>query len=136
MACSWSEYRLFMGGRFVTGVRGVKYKASQDKVPIYGEGNEVLDYGYGNKKYEGEITLLQNELEALIASSPNNDPLSLKFTIVHSYVPSKGIGRIITDVCEDCEFLEIEKAMSQGDTFMEITIPLIIKKIKLNTTSI
>jgi len=83
MAYSWSEYRCFMGGRFVTGIRGFKYKAEREIEAIYAEGDEPVDVGYGNKKYSNELKLLQNELEAIIASA-GGDPFKLPpFTIVH-----------------------------------------------------
>lgn len=136
MAYSWSEYRCYMGGRFVTGIRGFKYKKSREIEAIFGEGDESLDEGFGNKTNEGEITLLQNELEAIIAASPGNDPFNLPaITIVHSYTPKNSVGRVVTDVCSRIYFKEIEKAMEQGKTFMEITTPLYIGSIKYNTTS-
>lgn len=134
MAYSWSEYRCFMGGRFVTGIRGMKYKSEREIEPIYAEGDDPVDVGYGNKKYSGEIKILQAELEAVIAAG-GGDPYSIPpFTVVHSYIPENGVGKIITDVCEGCQFMEIEKAMDQGAKFMEITTPLFVKKIRYNTT--
>ena len=136
MAYSWSEYRCFMGGRFVTGIRGFKYKAGREIEAIYGEGDEPQDVGYGNKKYSGEIKITQSELEAII-SSGGGDPFKIPaFTIVHSFIPINGIGaKIVTDICEGCQFTDIEKAMEQGAKFMETTVPLFVKKIKYNTTS-
>ena len=134
MAYSWSEYRCFMGGRFIIGIRGFKYKAEREIEAIYGEGDEPVDVGYGNKKYSNEIKLLQNELEAIIAAG-GGDPFKIPpFTIVHSYIPQNGTGKIITDVCEGIQFTDIEKAMEQGAKFMEITVPTFVKKIKYNTT--
>lgn len=136
MAYSWSEYRLFMGGRFVTGVRGFKYKQAREIEAIFAEGDEAVDVGFGNKTNEGEITILQNELEAIISASPKKDPFKLPpFTIVHSYTPANGVGRVIVDVCSGIYFKEIEKAMEQGKTFMEITTPLHISKIKYDTVN-
>ncbi len=137
MAYSWSEYRCFMGGRFVTGIRGFKYKSSRKTEAIYAEGDEPVDTGYGNREYSGELKILQNELEAII-SAGGGDPYKIPpFTVVHSYIPLNSIGaKIVTDICEGCSFTEIEKAMEQGATFMEITTPLYVKKIKYNTTSL
>lgn len=136
MAYSWSEYRCYMGGRFVTGIQGFKYKRSREIEGIYAEGDEVVDVGFGNKTNEGELSVLQNELEAIISSAPGHDPFNLPaITIVHSYTPKYNPGRIIVDVCEGCYFKEIEKAMEQGQTYMKVTTPLFIKKIKYDTTN-
>jgi len=134
MAYSWSEYRCYMGGRFVTGIRGYKYKTEREIEAIYGEGDEPVDVGYGNKKYSNEIKILQAELESIIVSG-GGDPFKIPpFTIVHSYIPKNSTGRIITDVCEGIQFTDIEKAMEQGAKFMEITVPTFVKKIRYNTT--
>ena len=123
-----------MGGRFVTGVTGMKYKTEREIEPIYAEGDEPQDVGYGNRRYSGEIKVLQAELEAIIEAG-GGDPHKLPpFTIVHSYVPANSVGKIKTDVCEGCQFMEIEKAWDQGAKFMEATLPLFIKKIRYNTT--
>jgi hypothetical protein len=136
MAFSWSEYRCFMGGRFVTGIRGFKYKAEREIEAIYAEGDEPADVGYGNRKYTSELKFLQSELEAII-SSGGGDAFSIPpFTVVHSYIPKNSVGaKIVTDILEGVQFMEIEKAMEQGAKFMESTTPMFVKKIKYNTTS-
>ena len=120
----WSSVKLFMLGRFVTGLQGVSYTAKQEKEYVYGTGNEPRAIQHGNKSYEGELKILQSELEALIKSAPSKDILSLQFDIVVSYVPS-GESEIITDTLKTCEFTEIPKGMEQNDKMMEITLPII-----------
>jgi hypothetical protein len=133
MAYSWNEYRCFMGGKFVTGIRGFSYKKSRAVEPIYAEGDEPVDVGFGNYAYEGSVKILQNELEAIILAG-GGDPFKLPpFSIAHSYIPSNSPSKkVIIDMCEGCYFTEIEKAMEQGATFMEISTPLHIGKIKHN----
>jgi len=122
-----------MGGRFVTGIRGFSYGVSQNKEFIYGEGSDPLGIGRGNREPKAEIKLLQSELEAIILSG--GDPTSIPaFTIVHSYV-RKGTVAIITDVIEGVEIQEWEKAMAQGDTFMEVTLPCICLKVTPNAAA-
>jgi hypothetical protein len=130
MAFSWEEYRLFMGGRFVTGVRGFKYKTSRTVEDIYAEGNEPVDVGFGNKTYEGEIKVLQSELNAIVLAGGGDIYALPPFTIVHSFVPKGGrIGKPVTVTMKDCYFKECEEAMEQGATFMEITLPVRVGKI-------
>lgn len=136
MAYSWSEHKVFMGGRFVTGIRGFKYKSTRKVENIYAEGDEVADVGYGNREYSCEMKLLQNELEAIIQAG-GGDPFSLKpFTVVHSYIPTHGVAQVVTDIIEGVEFTDVEKAMDQGATFMEITCPMNCRKIKYNQTGV
>jgi hypothetical protein len=129
MAYSWYEYRCFMGGRFVTGIRGFKYKSSRVVEAIYAEGDEPVDTGFGNRSYEGEIKVLQKELDAIVMAG-GGDIYSLPpFTIVHSFVPKNGAGKIKTVTLSGCYFKEVEEAMEQGGTFMEITLPVHVGKI-------
>ena len=80
MEYAWEDFKVYMGGKFVTGLRGCKYKTSQEKEPIYAAGNKPVGMGRGNKKYEASITVLQSELEAIILSSGRyNKHCSLRY---------------------------------------------------------
>jgi len=135
MEYAWQDYKVLMGGRFVTGIRGFKYKKSQDKEPIYAEGSEPHSMGRGNKKYVCEFEALQSELEALILSGGGDITNIAPFTVVHSYQAERGLP-VITDVIEGVEFTEAEKAMKQGAMFMEVTLPCVCMKIKYNVVAL
>ena len=127
---SWLDVKVFMGGRFVTGIRGFEYGTTQVKEHIYGEGGDPQAVGRGNKTPACQIKTLQSELEALILSG--GDPVDIPpFTIVKQYV-RKGSTAIITDVITGVEITEWRKAMDQGATFMEITLPCICMKVHPN----
>ena len=42
MEYAWEDFKVYMGGKFVTGLRGCKYKTSQEKEPIYAAGNKPV----------------------------------------------------------------------------------------------
>ena len=65
----WSDVTVVMAGRPVTGLRGVKYTAKQEKEALHAAGNKPVSIQRGNKTYEGEVTLLQSEYEALKIAS-------------------------------------------------------------------
>jgi hypothetical protein len=132
---AWEDYKVLMGGRFVTGIRGFKYKKSQEKEAIYAEGSEPHSMGRGNKKYTCEMDVLQSELEAIILSGGGDITSIEPFTVVHSYQPKAGLP-IITDVIEDVEFTEVEKAMKQGAMFMECALPMVCMRIKYNVAAL
>ena len=125
----WSNVQLFMLGRFVTGLQGVSYTSKQEKEYVYGVGNEPRAIQHGNRSYEGELKILQSELEALIASAPQKDLLDLRFDIVVSYVP-RDDSQIINDTLKACEFSEVPKGIEQNDKMMEITLPIIFLGLK------
>ncbi|MCD8080193.1 MAG: hypothetical protein LUF04_07220, partial [Bacteroides sp.] len=113
----------FMGARDVAGLRSIKYVVKQEKEALYGKGNKPQSIQKGNKSFEGEIGLLQSELELLTLGVMSI--LDLEFTIVITYGnPSKGD----IPICETligCQFTEESREMKQGDKFMEITLPFI-----------
>lgn len=130
---AWSNVEVVLFGRPVTAIRGVKYKASQEKEAVYGAGDRPLSIQTGNKSYEGELTLLQSELEAIQkVVGKDADVMDIPaFDIIVSY-KMEGTSPVVRDVIKFAEFTEVEKSMSQGDKFMEITLPFIALDIQKN----
>jgi len=130
---NWSAVEIVFLGKFVTGIRGVSYKVSHEKEAIYGRGNEPVTIGRGNKTYEGSVSVLQSELEALIeAAGAGKDITDIpSFDISIAYVPKDG-GTVVTDILKNVEFTEMEKSISQGDKFMEVELPVVALGLKLN----
>lgn len=130
---SWSDVEIVILGRKITGARGLKLKASQEKEYIRASGNKPKGYGYGDKSYEGEITVLQSELEALLeAAGKGNDITDIHgANIVCSFVPEEG-GRIKTHIAENIEFTDFELGLKTGDKFAEIPLPFKSLEIKFN----
>jgi len=130
---SWSNVEVVMLGRPVTGIRGVTYKATQEKEVIYARGNKPRAIQHGNKSFECSISLLQSEVEALLlAAGTGKNVLDIPaFDIVVAYVPDGG-GEIITDIIKNVEFTEVEKSLKQGDKLMEVELPAIALDIEYN----
>lgn len=125
----WSDVTVTLGGRDVTGLRGVKYSVKQEKELIYAKGNKPHTIQRGNKDYSGEITLLQSEYEALKLSA-GGDVLNATFNIVVVVGnPSKG-DVPVTDILVNCEITEDNTEWKQNDKFQEKTIPFIFLDIK------
>lgn len=119
----FADMTVFMGNRDVIGLRGLKYTSKQEKEALHGKGNKPLSIQKGNKSYEGEIVVLQSELEALTAGG--RELTDLEFMIVANYGnPSKG-DALVTEQLIGCQFTDETKEMKQGDKFMEITLPFI-----------
>lgn len=120
----WSDVTVVMAGRPVTGLRGVKYTAKQEKEALHAAGNKPVSIQRGNKTYEGEVTLLQSEYEALSRAS-GGDILDASLDIIASYGnPSHG-DVITTDILVGVEFTEDNTEWKQGDKFQEKTLPFI-----------
>lgn len=128
---SWANIQFFFLGKPVFGCTGMEYTTKQEKKNVYATGFEPVARAKGPKTYEGSITLLQSEYEALQkavkAKLPNGDLCDIEpFDITVSYIPSGDSVNIVTDTLQNCEFLEVKKQSKQGDMNMEVTLPLII----------
>lgn len=130
---AWKNIEVVILGRPVTGIREVKYKVSQEKEAVYGRGDQPRAIQKGNKSYDGTITLLQSEIEALIAAAGKGKNITdlPAFDVVVAYVPNE-IGTIVTDIIKNVEITEFEKGMAQNDKFAEISLPFIALGVDFN----
>lgn len=120
----WSDVTVVLAGRLVTGLRGVKYSAKQEKELLHAKGNKPHSIQRGNKTYDGEITLLQSEYEALKQAS-GGDILDASMDIVAAYGNPTAGDVITTDVLIGVEFTEDNTEWKQGDKFQEKTLPFL-----------
>lgn len=120
----WSDVTVVLAGRLVTGLRGVKYSAKQEKELLHAKGNKPHSIQRGNKTYDGEITLLQSEYEALKQAS-GGDILDASVDIVAAYGNPTAGDVITTDVLIGVEFTEDNTEWKQGDKFQEKTLPFL-----------
>lgn len=120
----WSDVTVVMAGRLVTGIRGVKYSAKQEKELLHAKGNKPHSIQRGNKTYDGEITLLQSEYEALKQAS-GGDILDASMDIVAAYGNPSAGDVVTTDVLVGVEFTEDNTEWKQGDKFQEKTLPFL-----------
>lgn len=120
----WSDVTVVMAGRLVTGLRGVKYSAKQEKELLHAKGNKPHSIQRGNKTYDGEITLLQSEYEAL-KQACGGDILDASMDIVAAYGNPSAGDVITTDVLVGVEFTEDNTEWKQGDKFQEKVLPFL-----------
>ena len=125
----WSDVTVVLAGRLVTGLRGVKYSAKQEKELLHAKGNKPHSIQRGNKTYDGEITLLQSEYEALKTAS-GGDILDASMDIVAAYGNPSAGDVVTTDMLIGVEFTEDNTEWKQGDKFQEKTLPFIFIYLK------
>lgn len=120
----WSDINVVMAGRNVTGFRSVSYTSKQEKEALYAKGNKPHSMQRGNKSYEGSISLVQSEYEAL-KQAAGGDILDASIDLVVSYGnPTKG-DTIVTDLLQGVEFTDDKTEWKQGDKFQEKELPFI-----------
>lgn len=120
----WSDVTVVMAGRLITGLRGVKYSAKQEKELLHAKGNKPHSIQRGNKTYDGEITLLQSEYEAL-KQACGGDILDASVDVVAAYGNPSAGDVVTTDVLIGVEFTEDNTEWKQGDKFQEKTLPFL-----------
>lgn len=125
----YADITLILGGRDVTGIRGIKYGAKQEKEAVFAKGNKPKTIQRGNVTVEGEITLLQSELETLRAAG-SGSILGLRLDAVVGYGNPQNGDVLIFDKVLGIEFTEDGKEMKQGDKFMEVKLPFIALDVK------
>ena len=120
----WSDVTVVMAGRLITGLRGVKYSAKQEKELLHAKGNKPHSIQRGNKTYDGEITLLQSEYEAL-KQACGGDILDASMDIVAAYGNPSAGDVVTTEALIGVEFTEDNTEWKQGDKFQEKTLPFL-----------
>ena len=125
---AWANVEVAMLGRLLTKVRGVKYTVKTDKEAAYARGDKPFAIQSGNKSYEGELMLLQSELEAILKQlKPTEDITDLSnLTITVVYKPKNGLPTaLVTHILKGVEFTEDARDIKQGDKFQELTAPFL-----------
>ena len=125
----WADLTFLLGGKDLTGFRGIKYTIKQEKELVYGKGNMPIAIQKGNKSIEGEITILQSELETMRLQSGTKSILDLQLDGVVCYGNPANGDVLVTDVIQGIQFTEEPKELKQGDKFMEITLPFIALRV-------
>lgn len=120
----WSDITVVVAGRPVTGFRAVDYSSKQEKEALYAKGNKPHGIQRGNKSYEGSITLLQSEYEAL-RQVCGGDVLDASFDLVVAYGNASKGDAIVTDILVGAEVTEDNTEWKQGDKFQEKKLPFI-----------
>lgn len=125
----WPDVSLNIGGRDITGIRGVKYSEKIEREPLFAKGRYPHSIQSGNVTIEGEITLLQSELEALIKAG-RGSIFNLKgLTCTCSYGDLADGATLLNDVITGLYFTESPKELKQGDKNMEITLPFLATRL-------
>ena len=118
----WRSIKLILGGRMITGLRGIEYTAEEEQEAIYGAGSQPMGIQRGNIKYSGTITLTGSEYH-LLQQACGGSILGASTTIVVAYGnPSEG-DTIHPDTLLGCVFSKEEDKWKQGDKFAEFAIP-------------
>ena len=134
----FADVKVKVLGANLSGLRGLTYKKSQDKAPLYAQGNKPKSIQRGNKKYDGTLHILKSDLDALDTAAVaagyediTDVPAHLIFLTV-VYKKDDNQKMLCTENFIGVEFTEYEDGMKQGEQFKEISLPW----IALNRTKV
>jgi len=128
---AFSDVSVIILGRELQGFRGVKYSVKTEKEVLHGRGRKAFSIQQGAESVEGELMLLQSEVEALRAAVKAVNPTYKLTDVAFDIVVTYGNGlTAVTDIIQGAEFTEYEKGMESADKFMEISLPFLALDVK------
>ncbi|MCT4181644.1 hypothetical protein ATE49_04775 [Elizabethkingia miricola] len=120
----WGDLTLMLGGRDIAGFRGFKSSKKVEREPVHAKGRQPRSIQTGNFTYEGEITMLTSEFQALQRAGKGTI-LSLMLDALLCYGnPTEG-NAMTTKRVESLMFTAEEEEWKQGDKFAEVSIPFV-----------
>lgn len=125
----FSDTTVIVGGKDLLTLRGIEYTEKIEREVVYGKGKKPKAIQSGNLSYEGNVTMLQSDYEALVVAGKGSI-LNLSVDISTTYGNPPDILK--TDRCVGIRFTEAKKATKQGDKFQEISLPFICLDIQHN----
>lgn len=127
----WNNVKVVMLGRQVEGITALSYKDSVEKENVYGVGNMPVGRGEGNYKAEASITLLKEEVNALLlALGPGKritDIEPFDIPVIYEYK-----GFMLKDVIRNVEFTDNGVDVKQGDKSIATQFTLLPSHIDWN----
>lgn len=127
----WNNVKLAMLGRQVEGITALSYKDSVEKENIYGAGGMPIGRGEGKYKAEATITLLKEEVNALLLALGSGKRLTdiepFDIPVVYYYN-----GFMLKDVIRNAEFTGNGVDIKEGDKSMATQFTLLISHIDWN----
>jgi hypothetical protein len=129
------DLTVIMLGRSVLGLRGLRFKVSQQKKNVRGAGRKPIARWRGAVEYEGSVTVLLSELIAMMQSQGVASSIGVvgikPFDIVAAFAAQAG-DTVTTFNLTYVEFMEYEVNVNQSDEEIEIELPIIIGEVLEN----
>lgn len=127
----WADITIIVGGRDITGIRGVKYTRKIEREAVYAKGRRPRAIQSGNESFEGEFVMLKSSWDA-VQDAAGGDAFSLSVDAEVGYGnPAEG-NALRADRIEGIRFTEDTIDFKQGDKFAEITVPWIALGVNKN----
>jgi hypothetical protein len=129
---AWKDLFIFIDGNLITGIQNIEYSEATEHEYVYGRGSAPRNIQEGNESYEGTMTLLQSEYEALreaVVAAGYKNITKPFFTVNVTYAIGTNIQ---TDTVQQLKITDLTKSLSQNDKFMTIELPFMALNVKEN----
>lgn len=127
----WNDVKVRVLGRKLEGITELEYNDEQELENVYGAGEYPIGVSEGNYSAKASVTLLMEEMRALLDSLPPTVRLQQipPFDIVVKYIYGT---RSYTDRIRNCRFKNNGVAVKQGDKTIAQKFDLIITHVDWN----
>lgn len=120
-----------LGNTLVVGFRGIEYRTTQAKQNVHGAGGSPVERTHGQKNYEGSITLTVKEVKRIREAAGKRSLVDIPpFPVTVTY--ANGEDAATVDLLQYVEFTEDAITSADGDTSIDVDIPLVIGAIIYN----
>jgi len=125
----WSDITLVLGGRDITGIRGIKHSEKLEGEALYAKGKKPHSIQTGNFSYEGSFIILQSEYEALVIAGKGS-ALNLRgLSAAIGYGNPLNGDAMMHKAIVGIQLTEAANDWKQGDKFMEVELPFLATDI-------
>ncbi len=124
---AWGDVIINIGGVVIIGVTAIDYDEDQVKEDNYGQGTVPVSRGYGREKATASVTMYASEVEGLMDRAPSGK--LTKYGVFEVIVQFMVGTDIKTHVLKNVEFTKNARSMKEGDTKIEVQLPLICSHI-------
>lgn len=126
----WNDITMNVGGTPVSGVQAINYKDNQVIDNVYAAGKFPTGRGEGQVSFEGNITLLKEEVDSLVNAIPSGRLQDYpEFPITVVFLP-EGSNNFTTHQLLYCRFKNNGIDVKSGDSSVATQIELAIGDIK------
>ena len=125
----WADIIVNILGAPVLGITAIEYAEAQAMENVYGAGSYPISRGYGKVEPTAKITMLMEEVEALMAAAPQGRLNQIpEFDIVVSYIDTNLVTR--RHVLRNVRFMNNARTSAQGETSIPVDLDLLISHVE------
>jgi len=126
---SWADIAVGIAGAPIIGITTINYEQKQDKVNLWGAGNQPVSYSNNKKEATCSITIRHEELKNLRESWPTKQIVDIPlFDITVTFLDAS--YTVFTHVIRNCRFMNDPVNSNQGDPSIDCQLNIVCSHIE------